>query len=141
MSAIPDGLKINTRFTVHRYEDEARFAAGTPYDVSEFGPNLGLNEGLQAALDLIFGTGSPTAFNAANAYLGVGDSSAAEAATQTDLQASTNKTYKAMASTYPSRSAQTVTLQAVFGSADANYAWNEFTVANPSARSYDFTFF
>lgn len=74
--------------------------------------------------------GTPTAFNNANARLGVGDSSAAEAATQTDLQAAANKTYKSMSASYPSRAAQTVTWRAVFASADANYAWAEFCVDN-----------
>jgi len=56
-----------------------------------------------------------------------------ELATQTNLQAGTNKKYNAMSATYPQRSNQTVTWQAVFASADANYAWREFLVANGSA--------
>jgi len=56
-----------------------------------------------------------------------------EVATQTDLQASTNKLYKAMQATYPQVSAQTVTFQSVFASADANFAWQEFSVANGSS--------
>jgi hypothetical protein len=39
----------------------------------------------------------------ANARLGVGDSSAVFAATQTDLQAVTNKLRKAMDASYPQR--------------------------------------
>lgn len=56
-----------------------------------------------------------------------------EAASQTDLQASTNKLYKASAASYPQVSGQTVTFQSVFASADANYAWQEFSVANGSS--------
>lgn len=58
-----------------------------------------------------------------------------ELATQTGLQASTNKVYRTMAATYPSRAAQTVTWRGVFTGSDANYAWREFTVANGTSDS------
>jgi hypothetical protein len=64
-----------------------------------------------------------------NAFLGVGDSSTAEAATQTELQAATNRFYKAMNATFPSRSSQTVTFQSDFTSAEANYVWAEWSVS------------
>jgi hypothetical protein len=35
-----------------------------------------------------------------------------------------------MDASYPQRSNQTVTWRSTFASGDANYAWNEFTVAN-----------
>lgn len=92
--------------------------------------NLLLNEGINAVWTLVVG-GTETAYSNANARLGVGDSSAAEAATQTDLQAVTNKTYKAMEAGFPTYgTSQKITFKSVFGSADANYAWNEFTVDN-----------
>ena len=71
-----------------------------------------------------------TAFNNANAYIGVGDSSAAFAAGQTDLQAVTNKLRKAQDATYPQRSGNVVTLRSTFGTADANWAWAEWGVFN-----------
>lgn len=99
---------------------------------SAFEGNLLLNEGINALWTLVAG-GSETAFNNANARLGVGDSSTAEAATQTDLQAATNKTYKAMDASYPTYgTSQKITFRSTFGSGDANYAWNEFTVDNGS---------
>lgn len=116
-------------WTITKYADDATFALGMAYEVVPIPNNLLLNEGIGELLDLLGGIGG-TAFSAANAYLAVGDSSTAAAATQTDLQAATNKTYKAMAATYPQRTGQTLTFQSVFGSADANYAWNEFSVAN-----------
>lgn len=73
-----------------------------------------------------------TAFNNANAHIGVGDSSTAFAATQTDLQAATNKTRKAMDATYPSGAANVITFRSTFGTADANFAWNEWGVFNAS---------
>lgn len=92
--------------------------------------NLLLNEGINALWTLACG-GAETAFNNANSYIGVGDSSTAADATQTGLQATTNKLYKAMDTGYPTYgTAQKATWRSTFGSADANFAWNEVTVAN-----------
>ena len=74
-----------------------------------------------------------TAFNNANSYIGVGDSTTAFAAGQTDLQASTNKTRKAMDATYPSGGSNVITFRSTFGTSDANYAWNEWGVFNASS--------
>jgi hypothetical protein len=71
-----------------------------------------------------------TAFNNANSYIGVGDSTTAFAASQTDLQAATNKFRKAMDATYPSGAANVITFRSTFGTADANYAWQEWGVFN-----------
>ena len=105
------------------------------YQVARIDGNLLLNEGIGEMWDLICGLGTPTAFSNANARIGVGDSSTAAAATQTGLQASTNKLYKGMETSYPSRTGQTVTFRAVFGSAEANFAWNEFSIANGASDS------
>src|SRR3569832_1034389 len=129
---VNDTMSIRRKWIIRRYADDGAFAADQPYDVSEIDGNLLLNEGIGEMLDLLIGVGSPTTFSNANARLGVGDSSTAESAAQTDLQAATNKTYKAMAASYPSRTAQTVTWRAVFGGTDANYAWAEFCVDNGS---------
>ncbi len=97
--------------------------------------NLLLNEGIAELLDLMAGEGSPTAFNTANARVGVGDSTTAAAATQTDLQAATNKTYKGMNGAYPTRTAQTMDWQADFTSGEANYAWQEWVIDNGSGAA------
>lgn len=73
---------------------------------------------------------SVTEFNNANAYLGVGDSTTAFAATQTNLQAATNKLRKAMEATYPTRSVNVLTFRSLFGTGDANFAWQEWGVFN-----------
>lgn len=140
---IKEILKYKTLWRITRYASDDAFMAGAPSAVlgadgevlpavSEVEGNLLLNEGIGEMLDLLIGAGG-TAFNNANSYIGVGDSNTAEAAAQTDLQAASNKTYKAMQATYPSRAAQTVTWRSVFTGSDANYAWNEFTVANASS--------
>jgi hypothetical protein len=94
-----------------------------------FEGNVALNEGLQELIDIICGIGTPTKWDNANARLGVGNSTAAADATQTGLQG-TSKTFKTMDSGYPQRSNQTAEWRATFGSADANYAWEEYTVVN-----------
>lgn len=78
-------------------------------------------------------TGSATAFSNANSYLGVGDSAAAFAATQTDLQAATNKLRKAMEATYPTLATNVLTFRSLFGTGDANFAWAEWGVFNAAA--------
>jgi len=103
----------------------------------EFEANIALNEGLQELIDIICGLGTPTKWDNSNARLGVGDSNTAESATQTGLQAATNKTFKAMDTGYPQRSNQTAEWRATFGSADANYAWEEYTVVNAADDTGD----
>ena len=100
-----------------------------------FESNIALNEGLQELIDHICGLGTPTKWDNTNARLGVGDSNTAEAATQTGLQAATNKTFKAMDTGYPQRSGQTAEWRATFDSSEANYAWEEYTVVNGSDDS------
>jgi hypothetical protein len=93
--------------------------------------NILLNEGINLLWTLACG-GSGTPWNSANAYIGVGDGTTAEAATQTGLQG-TNKAYKAMDAGYPTYgSNQQAKWQSTFGTADANFTWNEITVANGS---------
>lgn len=80
-----------------------------------------------------------TAFNNANAYIGVGDSNTAFAAGQTDLQAASNKTRKAMDATYPTRSTNVLTFRSTFATGDANYAWEEWAVFNASSSGTMFS--
>jgi hypothetical protein len=101
----------------------------------EWTANLALNEGLAELIDLSFGLGTPTAFDDTNGYLGVGDSNTVASATQTGLQAASNKLYKVFDETYPDRTDQTVEARATFGSAEANFAWEEYTLANGNSDS------
>lgn len=97
--------------------------------------NLFLNEGIQELWDLAIAAGGTTAYNNANAEIGVGDSATAEVATQTDLQAASNKLFKAMVATYPQRTNQTVDFRSDFLTAEANYAWAEWGVRNGVTRN------
>ena len=76
-----------------------------------------------------------TYFDNANAHLGVGDSTTAFAAAQTDLQAATNKVRVAMEATYPQRAANVLTFRSSFGSAVGNFAWQEIGVFNSDAAN------
>lgn len=76
---------------------------------------------------------APTLFSNANAYIGVGDGATAFAVGQTDLQAATNKLRKAMDATYPTQAANVITFRSTFGTAEANFAWNEWGVFNASS--------
>jgi|YelNatPaOPRAMG01_1025707.scaffolds.fasta_scaffold18459_2 hypothetical protein len=104
-----------------------------PYIIDETEHNCFLVEGMNEMWNLILGL-TATPFSSANAYIGVGDSSTAEDESQTGLQATTNKYYKAMATGYPKGPADAgdkkAVFRSVFASGEAEFAWNEVTVAN-----------
>lgn len=91
------------------------------------------NAGRDFIAQAIVNASSPTFFDNSNSYIGVGDSNTAFAASQTDLQAASNKTRKAMDATYPTRSTNVLTFRSTFGTSDANYAWEEWGVFNASS--------
>jgi hypothetical protein len=82
-------------------------------------------------VDALIGGTTYNRFNSTNAHIGVGDSSTAHAASQTDLQAATNKLRKIVDSA-PTRTANTARFISTFGTGDANFAWNEWAVFNAS---------
>lgn len=82
---------------------------------------------------LLIDDSSPTPFDNSNAYLGSGDSNTAFDASQTDLQASSNKLRKAMEASYPQRSTNVLTFRSLFGTGDANWSWEEWGVFNASS--------
>lgn len=91
-----------------------------------------LTAGMNEVLGLAIGEAGRVAFNTANAYLAVGGGTGATTAvvnTQTDLQGA-SKARKAMDATYPTRAGNVLTFRATFGTADANFTWDEFGVAN-----------
>lgn len=118
---------------IDRYANDEDFKAGKVYKTTQFEKNILVNAGINLMLTLLAG-GAGTAYNNANSYIGVGDSSTAEAASQTDLQAATNKLRKAMDGGYPTYgTSQQIVFRSTFASGDANYAWNEFAVFNASS--------
>jgi hypothetical protein len=124
------------RFRLSKYREDIESYRGgerefhrlfKPYEVIEGEGNLLLNSGIDEMWDLMVGD-SANHFNNATAQIGVGDSSTAASASQTDLQAATNKTYKGMESGYPTSTSQKATFKASFGDSEANYTWNEWVV-------------
>ena len=88
--------------------------------------------GRNAMVQATIGAGG-TVFNNANTYIGVGDSTTAFSAAQTDLQAATNKLRKAMDATYPSGGSNVITFRSTFATTDANFAWQEWGIFNASS--------
>lgn len=117
-----------------QFEDAVACARDSYLGGEFFEDNVALNEGLGELVDIICGLGAPTKWDNANARLGVGDSNAAENASQTGLQG-TSKTFKGMDTGYPQRSGQQAEWRATFGSAEGNHAWEEFTVVNAADDS------
>lgn len=103
-----------------------------PDEVKEFRDNLLLNAGITRLLNLLIGAGGQ-AYDATHTRIGIGDSATAAVASQTDLQASTNKLYNLVSSA--TVSGQTVTWVATFASGDANYAWAEWIIDNGTTQS------
>ena len=130
-----DGITHKTEFLLEKYQVSNGLKYPVPYAVERFEKNLGLNEGLNVIASLICG-GAETAYDSVNAYIGVGDSSTAAAASQTGLQASTNKAYAGMEAGYPVfGTEQKIVWKASFGDGEAQFAWNEFTVENANLGS------
>lgn len=139
------------RAVVDKYEGDWTGAqidaglAGDPYERVIGTPQLLTYGGASCLWECLIGNGTGTAaqtltfFNNGNAYIGVGDSSTAAAATQTDLQAGSNKLRKAMDSTYPQHTdattsgAASIVFRSTFGSSDANFAWAEWAIFNGSS--------
>jgi hypothetical protein len=119
--------------------------AGVPYERVVGTPQLLTYGGASCLWQCLIGNGTATGaqtltyFNNGNAHAAVGDSSTAAAATQTDLQASTNKLRKAQDATYPQHTdattsgAASIVFRSTFGSSDANFAWAEWAIFNGSS--------
>jgi len=146
VSHIQDGTKIENGVIVPQLipishgitSDVLRELVGEPENIERAHGNLLLNEGIQRLQDMTMiatVTSNQVAGNPwsnTNAYIGVGDTNTAEAATQTELQAAaaaSNRFYKVMSATYPIRTNQSVDFRADFTTSEANFAWAEWTVA------------
>lgn len=134
-----DAIVWRCRTRVCKYADRAARAQGDPYDVLEIDGNLLTYGGASALWHRLTGGTSVDAFDSSNAYIGVGSSSTAAAAGQTDLQAASDKLRKGMESGFPDHTdgtasgAEEVVFKAEFGSAEANFAWQEWGLFNASS--------
>lgn len=122
--------RVGTDFADMAEAELAFLASEDPYEVRELDGNLLANAGIQLMEDLLIGAGG-TAYTNAVSALGVGTSTTAAAATQTNLQGGAGAAFrKAMDATYPSRAAQTLTFRSSFATGDANFAWQEWGIFN-----------
>jgi len=136
-----DVLRWSCLTSVAKYRD----GWNRPYDVLTIPGNLLMYGGASLIWQCLIGNGTSTAgqaltyANASNAYLGVGDSATAAAASQSDLQAATNKLRRGMNATFPAHTDglasgnASIQFQATYGSADANFAWAEWGLFTASS--------
>lgn len=122
MSSMQDTGRVKGHIRVDKFDAAGQFTGFAEAD------NIFLTSGINELWKLATGQSANT-FTNATAQVGIGDSSTAAAAGQTDLQAATNKTYKGMDASFPGvPSAGAIQFKATFGTADANYTWAEFVV-------------
>ncbi|KKL50203.1 hypothetical protein LCGC14_2307820, partial [marine sediment metagenome] len=119
--------------TMHEYSPD-HDRGRRPDEVLERVGNLLLNEGIAELWDIIAAAGGTTLYDNTNADLGVGNSTTAAAATQTDLQGA-SKAFKGMEATYPLRSSETLDFKAQYTSGEANFAWEEVSARNGNTRN------
>ena len=132
MTVQNDGLHWGVKWQVAKFKEDELTGGEVPYEVIEGSGNMLVNTGIQLLEDLLIGAGG-TVFNNTNTRLGVGDSSTTASASQTDLQAATNKLRKGMDATFPSRSGQTLTFRSTFATNEANFVWNEWAIFNAAS--------
>lgn len=136
-SSLCKGLGISehsqwrVEWKVEKWIDTARKIAGfEPDEVVCDTQNIILDSGANEMLKLIAGTGG-TAFDATNSYIFVGTDTSAENSAQSGVLATGgNRAYAKLDSGYPAVSGRQVTYRASFGDSEANFAWNEASIAN-----------
>jgi hypothetical protein len=132
MTKKSDTLHWQVDWQVDKFKEDYLTGGEKPYETIKGKGNLLVNSGIQLLEDLLIGAAG-TSFSNSNARLGVGDSSTAAAAGQTDLQAATNKFRKVMDATYPSRTSQTLSFRSTFDTGEANFAWAEWGIFNAAS--------
>lgn len=124
---LEESPKWHAHLTIHKYANDAAYAAGTPFEITETDGNLLTTAGLGRIATLInAGTGNLIA--STTARVGAGNGVTAAAIGDTDLSASagsSNRWFQTCTVTVPSN---VWTFVAVFGSTDGNFAWAEWGI-------------
>lgn len=140
--SLRDFTKNLEGFTPGELQAALLLDAGVEPELVDIEHNLLMYGGASCQWQTLIGNGTVTAgqaltyFSNAQAAIGVGDSTTAAAATQTDLVAATNKLRKAMDATYPQHTdsatspAASIAYRSTFATGDANYAWQEWGIFN-----------
>lgn len=138
-------IKLEKRLGEWTAEQIDSGEAPAPYATREHHGNLLMYGGASNQWETLIGNGTATAgqtltyFSNAQAAIGVGDSSTAAAATQTNLQGAAspaNRVRVAMDATYPVHTDGTasgnasISFRSTFGTGVANFAWAEWGVFN-----------
>ena len=127
-------LSWKTHTNLKKFDEQ-----GTLFEEIDIEGNAASVGGISALWHRLVGGTTVSAFDNANAAIGVGDSTTANGSplTSNDLLAATNKLRKGMDATYPQHTdststdgSRTITFRATFASAEANFAWNEWGVFN-----------
>jgi hypothetical protein len=120
------GLQVLVgRYSVHKYDGSV--APENLTEIVECPPNLFLTAGVTRLWELVTGVSAAHLAGAASAWLAVGDSDTAAAATDANLLG-TNR-FRQAVSGAPSISGRQVTFSAEFATGDANFEWLEVGVA------------
>lgn len=124
-----EAIQWRAHATVHKY----RAGEAEPYAVEEHPGNLLMYGGASLLWERLIGT-SVTAFNNANAYLAVGNSSFAATPTQGDMQGTAHR--EAMDATYPihtsgaTQADASIVFKSTYEDGDAEFAWQEWGLFN-----------
>lgn len=136
-----DAIRWHAKWSVAKFHGDSTDEADM-FDLIEREGNLLMYGGASCLWQTLIGNGTATAgqaltyFNNTQAAIGAGDSNTAAAATQTNLQAASNKLRKAMDATYPQHTdattsgAASIVFRSTFTTSDANYAWQEWGIFN-----------
>lgn len=147
-AAIADGGRGTTHWRIDRYDDDAvRWAkqrsgliapAGDdfmrlgvrPYETSDVAGNLITTLGWTRISNLLTNQGGTQALDATHTRIGVGDGAGTAAAGDTDLSASAGSTHRwfQLVTAAGTVATNTLAFAAAFGTADGNFAWNEFGI-------------
>lgn len=129
--AVPkrDGALWRGHYKVEKFWADDDLTRATPYETLE-AENLLLTAGATLVLNRLAGI-TATAIDATNGRICVGDGTASVTAGQTDLQGS-NK-YRQVFDAVPTVSTNTLQAVATVTTANANFHWQEFGLANSAS--------
>jgi len=129
MGIYKEGLKYKTVWTLTKKNKQKEIIEKNTIE-----NNVMLTEGITQLWNLITGATAGTLYNTASSYLGVGSGVTSETAADTGLSG-TNTAYVGMDTGYPVVSGTSAYWKATFDTDVANFAWEEFTVANGNTNT------
>ena len=132
-----ENIKYKSEWILEKWLDKESWESGKdPDSISEIAGNCLLTEGINELFTILCSAASGTKFDSTHCYIGVGSDATAATAAQTGLIANSNKSYMPMDSGFPTYGTNGMaTFKATWGSDDANYSWNEFSIANGNSDS------